>query len=550
MKHELSFLKNQKNSQKIQEKNLKQNLAIKEKEINELKTILNTNVSMKSQISSIYKDQKDEENSKENEKEREKEICSYTDNNNHNFNSLNIGKKKRKNKSLSLIERKLSSYSNMNRRNLLRVNYINKSNNSKNNSKRKNSYKKNKNKNKNLNGNNNSNIGNNLIANSEYKYKTIANVYNSDSSTKRTKNDNSIKIKHKIKKSCYYNYNSINTLRLKRLDKSVSRSMPSKRGIEESFTKNYFLNINRSDISSNKNKKFMKDKNVIKNKILINYNTNIINTNISIDKGSLNKKIKELKNSLEEKISDIARNKNKKNGIKRTISAFYDKRDKNTIFIEKIKTRRERSFRRKNFYNFDKNNSSKIKKNKSIIVNGNYNTNNGNNSNLFRKQFPQLIIQHKNKNAKKGKKMTIKLKDNSMFNIKNDMSKDYTKNKFSIIHANTGKNPKNEKNNNKIIKNSPTVYINKNIISIKKHHNYPNYETNVNRTLKNNPYNVGLTYRKYKHFDNMSNFYDKNFSKNDNKGNINKLHINSSTNRLNPSLRKFIFSKCMTNSNI
>jgi len=55
------LLKNQKNNQKIQEKNLKQNLALKEKEINELKNILNTNISIKSQASSIYKEQKDEE---------------------------------------------------------------------------------------------------------------------------------------------------------------------------------------------------------------------------------------------------------------------------------------------------------------------------------------------------------------------------------------------------------------------------------------------------------------------------------------------------------
>ena len=58
---------------------MKQKLDIKEKEINELKTILNTNASMKSQISSIYQDQKEDENSKE----KEKEICSYTDNNNN-----------------------------------------------------------------------------------------------------------------------------------------------------------------------------------------------------------------------------------------------------------------------------------------------------------------------------------------------------------------------------------------------------------------------------------------------------------------------------------
>ena len=52
---------------------------------------------------------------------------------------------------------------------------------------------------------------------------------------------------------------------------------------------------------------------------------------------SITKKIKELGNSLEEKISDITRNKNKKNGIKRTISAFYDKADKYSIFLEKVK---------------------------------------------------------------------------------------------------------------------------------------------------------------------------------------------------------------------
>lgn len=138
--------------------------------------------------------------------------------------------------------------------------------------------------------------------------------------------------------------------------------MLSKRGIEESFTKNYLWNINRSDINSNKNKKILKDKNIIKNKILINYNTNIINTNISLDKNTINKKMKELKNSIEDKIIEITRNKNKKNGIKRTISAFYDKSDKYSMFLDKIKTKRENSFRHKNFCSIDKNNSIKIKK--------------------------------------------------------------------------------------------------------------------------------------------------------------------------------------------
>jgi hypothetical protein len=318
--------------------------------------------------------------------------------------------------------------------------------------------------------------------------------------------------------------------------------MPSKRGIEESFTKNYCFNINRSDINSNKIKKIMKDNNVIKNRILINYNTNIINTNISMDKSNINKKIKEFGNSLEEKINEITRNKNKRNGIKRTISAFYDKMDKYSIFLEKFKTRRENSFRHNNFYKIDKNNNSKIKKKQNSYGKRLHN-NNGYDSNYFRKQFPQVSLQNKIKKAKKGKKMKIKLKDNSMFNIKNDISKDYSKNKF-FIQAYTGKNPNEDKNNNKIIKNFSTLNIDKKIIAIKKN---PNFETNFNRTIKTNLNNAGLTYRKYKHFNKLSVVYN---NKNENKIKTNKLNINSSNNRINPSLRNFIFSKCIPNSKI
>lgn len=66
--------------------------------------------------------------------------------------------------------------------------------------------------------------------------------------------------------------------------------------------------------------------------------------------------MKELKNSLEEKINDITMNKNKKNSIKITISSNYDKRDKNLLFLEKIKARRERSIRHSNVLNICKNN--------------------------------------------------------------------------------------------------------------------------------------------------------------------------------------------------
>ena len=112
----------------MQENCFKQKSTSKEKEINELKSILNTNASIKSQMSSIYHEPKDFEN----EKVPEGEIFSYMDN-----NDINVKKKKHKKKSLSLLERKLSSLSSINnRRNILRVNNINRSHNSKNNSKK------------------------------------------------------------------------------------------------------------------------------------------------------------------------------------------------------------------------------------------------------------------------------------------------------------------------------------------------------------------------------------------------------------------------------
>ena len=73
LKNELSFIKIKKN----QEKNFKNKLTIKEKEINELKTILNTNASIKSQLSSIYKEPKEEEIINKGEQElliKEKEL--------------------------------------------------------------------------------------------------------------------------------------------------------------------------------------------------------------------------------------------------------------------------------------------------------------------------------------------------------------------------------------------------------------------------------------------------------------------------------------------
>ena len=117
--------------------------------------------------------------------------------------------------------------------------------------------------------------------------------------------------------------------------------------------------------------------------------------------------------------------------------------------------------------------------------------------------------------------MKIKLKDNSILNIKNDYKKEF-KNKFSFIQTYTGKNPIEERKNCRIIKDTPVLDINKNIISIKKN---PNYDTNINKTMKSNPYNIRLAYRKYKNFNKLTALYDKNLSKNENKNKINYILI-------------------------
>ena len=62
------------------------------------------------------------------------------------------------------------------------------------------------------------------------------------------------------------------------------------------------------------------------------------------------------------------------------------------MFLDKIKTKRENSFRHKNFCSIDKNNSIKIKKNN--FGNGLNYINSGCDSNFFRKKFLQLNTQH------------------------------------------------------------------------------------------------------------------------------------------------------------
>ena len=464
MENQLSFIKEQKNNYKISEKNLRKKLNLKEKEINDLKTILNTNISIKSQISSINHDIKDEDNPKE-----IKEIIPYND-------SLNINKHFYRPKSLTLIERKSSSYNSRIRRNLLKKNITNKSYNSKNISKKK---IKNINKPKN-----------------DYKYKTISNIFSGNNS-KKIKENNSIKIiNNYIKPFFFCNYNSINSIKGKKLDKSESRSFISRKARTKSKIKipEESKSVNKSNKANKDNEKTL----INNNKILINYNTNIINTNVSIDKIAIRQKIKEIRKSIDEKMGEITRNK--KYNIRRTISVIYGKRNKFPFFNEKIKTKREFLLRC---------NEKKINRNKL------------------------------------DNKLKFKNKNNSMFNIKNENSKN--KDKKFVIQSNTGKKSggniqlyKDKEIKSK--KNTSFKNLNNKFQMSKKNLNIEN-----SRTIINNLHKSRLSFKKNNNFGKINISKDR-INKNDNKAKKNCYIYNRNNKKTTSSLRKYIFNKYISNS--
>ena len=464
MENQLSFIKEQKNNYKISEKNLRKKLNLKEKEINDLKTILNTNISIKSQISSINHDIKDEDNPKE-----IKEIIPYND-------SLNINKHFYRPKSLTLIERKSSSYNSRIRRNLLKKNITNKSYNSKNISKKK---IKNINKPKN-----------------DYKYKTISNIFSGNNS-KKIKENNSIKIiNNYIKPFFFCNYNSINSIKGKKLDKSESRSLISRKARTKSKIKipEEPKSVNKSNKANKDNEKTL----INNNKILINYNTNIINTNVSIDKIAIRQKIKEIRKSIDEKMGEITRNK--KYNIRRTISAIYGKRNKFPFFNEKIKTKREFLLRC---------NEKKINRNKL------------------------------------DNKLKFKNKNNSMFNIKNENSKN--KDKKFVIQSNTGKKTggniqlyKDKEIKSK--KNTSFKNLNNKFQISKKNLNIEN-----SRTIINNLHKSRLSFKKNNNFGKINISKDR-INKNDIKTKKNCYIYNRNNKKTTSSLRKYIFNKYISNS--
>ena len=156
---------------------------------------------------------------------------------------------------------------------------------------------------------------------------------------------------------------------------------------------------------------------------MINYNTNIINTNVSIDRLTVKQKMKDIRKVIDEKINEITRNKNNK--IHRTISEIYNQRRNAPFFNNKTRSKRESSLRYNSMYK-EKQYSQKLDINtKKKYLKNKYN------SNAFR-QKKNSTIQHKNKN-KKMQKSKIKYKNqkksNSMSNLKNKSNEEINRNK-------------------------------------------------------------------------------------------------------------------------
>ena len=527
MKYQLNYTKEQNNCCKSHEKNLKKKLNIREKEVNELKNVFNTNISIKSQFSSQGYDGKEEDN---NSKEI-KEILPYEEN---NYNIMN--KRQIKPKSFSRIERKLISYNNNSKRNLFQTNNSNKGYNT---------------NNKNISTMiyyNSKNTNNSSKLKMKYKYKTIANIFTGNSS-KRAKNDSSIKINHhKIRPSYYH---SINSFRGKKIDKSDSKSLISRSKCiskskskiflqeETNNSKNHLVNTNKTYINSYHNKS--ESENLLnKNKILINYNTNIINTNVSINKVTIKQKMKDIKKVIDEKIKEITRNK--KNNIHRTISAIYEKRGNVQLLNDKIRTNRESSFRHK---------ASSHK----LVIKTKKNYDNGSNkynSNSFRRKLQNFTLQHKNKKMQKAK-IKYKNKSNSMFNAKNKSNEEINKNNNKIFSV---QDSGSEKLDGRIYLNKNKIYK---MIKIRKHGSVGNINNKIifkkNSILKNNDktildqqHNVIMTYRKNNNLNRISLFREK-MSKNHSKSKKKQIDLNNN-NKMNSSLSKFSINKCLSNSNI
>ncbi len=534
LKSQLDFIKEQKNIYKNSEKYLKKKLNIKEKEVDELKNILNTNISIKSQLSSGHVGKEEEKNSKEMKEILPYEECNY---------NLNMNKKQIKQKSLSLIVRKLCSKNRFNKRNDSHINNNNKS------------YNNNISKiNNNNNSKNNKNYNSNKV-NMDYKYKTITNVY-SGTSSKRTKNDCSLRGNNNqmIKPFYYSNFHSINSFRGKKIDKSDSRSLIlyskgiSKSKIclqeESNNSKNHLVNGNKSCVNSSQKKNEGEYLLSNKNKIMINYNTNIINTNVSIDRLTVKQKMKDIRKVIDEKINEITRNKNNK--IHRTISEIYNQRRNAPFFNNKTRSKRESSLRYNSMYK-EKQYSQKLDINtKKKYLKNKYN------SNAFR-QKKNSTIQHKNKN-KKMQKSKIKYKNqkksNSMSNLKNKSNEEINRNKnnnnkiFSIqpyrVKKLDGSINIYKCNDNKMInigKNSSNK--NKKILS-KKNSNPKKNDKNI----LNNNHRTIMTHRKINNFNRISLYHEK-MSKNSSKSKNQKLDLNSNSNsnKMNSSLRKFILNK-------
>ena len=435
-----------------------------------------------------------------------------------------------------MIERKVCSFNSSNsQRNLLQTNNTNKSFNNINHK--------------------NKNISKNQKA--KFKYKTIENIF-IENSSKRAKNENpnAIRINNNfIKPYIYSNYHSINSFRgKKKLDKSDSRSLFSRKNIskskiwlpEDSNNSKNFMSSNNNN-KSNLNSKIKNESDNLlsnKNKILINYSTNIINTNVSINKLTIKQqqKMKDIRKTIDEKIFEITRNK-KKNNIHRTVSAVYDKRKKIPIYNDKTKTKREPSF------NHNRMNNSKMNSNFSKI---DIRTKKNSNNNKYNsKLFTQNLIQYKNKknkNLKSQKSRTkIKRKSNSMSHIKKNNLKeemDKNNNKVFIVHAYSSRKKderirlfKNSDNKiNELKKKSERLHKNNRIISGKN----SNLDITNNKTLINLNRDVPLS-------DRLSLYHEKLSQSKHKKLDSNKYYNYS--NKMNPSLRKYMFNKCISNSN-
>ena len=274
------------------------------------------------------------------------------------------------------------------------------------------------------------------------KDKDNKDIINKNNSNKRKKSKSNI-LNNKINDNNKNKNNKNNNFYINKIKSNISHIIDYIHEPNDYYSPSNYNKINSTFFKQENQEKSKKSSPIINNnncnrnnsQVMINVNTNIINSNGSVEKFKLYKKIKDYHRIFERKIDEITRNIIPKS-IKRTLSAFQNRRHSSPNFYDYHRQAQISNINKQinsNIYSNNKKKKSKTpKKNKEInSSNKNYSNisihSNGKKTiNNFRKKTPHRIVRQR-KEISPNLKMNHYLYSSSNSNTKLQ-SKDNLKN--------------------------------------------------------------------------------------------------------------------------